>query len=221
MAINEEMTNLKFDLEIKSEKLKKLECTIMDYAKKNRLWNRFEWKRLRWNRYKTFDDLLKGIKKAKWQQKDDHGGFAMTRLTFKYGPKTLNDFIREDAEKYECLKEEIEDIKAKLSLLRNEENKNNPRAVNENPDDKRNKWLKWNLGCIIINQSREYEIPNGKAQDFIGNCFEYGYLHENDEKLDDFDIDWLFDNVNVQCERETIRKYIENHRNKSKNNKNY
>jgi hypothetical protein len=208
MAINGEMTNLKLDLEIKSEKLNKLECTIMDYAQKNRLWKRF-WL---WNRYKTFDDLRTGIKKAKWQQKDNLDPFAILRLTFIYGPKTLNDIIRPDVEKYNALEEEIEDIKAKLSLLKNEEIKTNPKAVTDDPDDNRNKWLNLNTGCFIKNQFNEYEIPNGKGQEFIDLCFERRFLNENDKKLDDFDIDWLFANVNVQTKRDTIRRYINNHR---------
>ena len=207
MTAKERISDLEQDIEIKTAKLIKLETSIMDYAKKNRLW-----KCLFCNRYKTFDDLLSGIKKSKWQQNANLDILAFTRLTFLYGPRTLNDIIRPDVEKYEAIKEEIEDMKSKLALLRNEELQNNPRAVTDDPDDNRNKWLKWNSGCFIINQSQEYEIPYGQAQRFIDTCFEMKFLNEKDKEPDDFDVDWLLANVKVYSERATIQKYIENHR---------
>jgi hypothetical protein len=120
MALNEQIAlqeqTIKHDIEIKTEKINKLETIIMDYAKENRLW-----KCLWWNRYITFDALLLGIMKAKRCQRDDLWPLETTILVFKYGPKSRNDEIRPEVEKYNVLKEDIEDLKKRSNLLGKEQ----------------------------------------------------------------------------------------------------
>lgn len=136
-----------------------------------------------------------------------------------------NEFEISKGEKHEFndmrIKEEILDDKEppKENKQSTEEKSINHKIVNNDPDDPRNIWLKWNSDCLIINKLNEYEIPEGKLQEFIDKCFERNFLDEKEPKLDVFEVNWLLSNVNViQGSRTTIMEYIRRHR-KPKNSK--
>lgn len=95
--------------------------------------------------------------------------------------------------------------------------KEDPKAVVDDPDDLRNKLVELRKDCFIVNKSGQYEVPKRKAQKFIDMCFEYNYLVEKDDSGDDcFGVQWLYDHVIINTTLKNLKVYISRHK-QSKN----
>jgi hypothetical protein len=100
-----EQTELKIELQVKTEKLTKIESEIEKNAKEYGLWK---------SRYKSIDDLYSKVKDAKRWQSEKDGIILGTILTSIFGPKSRNDEIFLIFEKRNKLRGEIEDIERRI-----------------------------------------------------------------------------------------------------------